>query len=130
MGINQVLRGFHEKDRPDDSQERSMTVLLGPCCHDFCILHVAGPLLMPTSRDLRRQVRSLLTRGQRGIVLDLGRVSRIDAAGIGELVRAYNMVATADGLLRVVNLTRRVREILRRVELLDLLSADEEAEAV
>lgn len=107
-----------------------MTVLRGPCSHEFSTLHIAGPLLMPTSRDLRRQVRHLLTRGTRAIVVDLGRVSRIDAAGVGELVRAYNMAAAADGLLRIVNVTRRVREILNRVQLLDLLSAEEDVEVV
>jgi len=107
-----------------------MTVVLGPCSHDFCTLYVAGPLLMPGNRDLRRQVRSLLTRGKRAIVVDLQRVSRIDAAGVGELVRAYNMVVAADGLLRIVNVRRRVREILTRVQLLDLLSAENDGELI
>jgi anti-anti-sigma factor len=101
-----------------------MTVVVGPCSEEFCIVYVAGPLRVPIGRELRRSVRHLLRRGERAIVLDLAQVSRIDAAGVGELVRAYNMTVAVDGLLRVVNATGWVGEILKRVGLFDLLSAD------
>jgi anti-anti-sigma factor len=106
-----------------------MTVVLGPCSEEFCIVYVAGPLRMPISRELRRSVRRLLRRGKRAIVLDLAQVSRIDAAGVGELVRAYNMTTAVDGLLRVANAGGWVREILKRVGLFELLSADADLEA-
>jgi anti-anti-sigma factor len=61
-------------------------------------------------------------RGERDIVLDLARVSKIDAAGVGELVRAYNMSRAADGALRIVHATQWVREVLERVQLFELLS--------
>jgi anti-anti-sigma factor len=78
-----------------------------------------SPLL---TGDLQNTVRALLLRGERDIVLDLARVTRIDAAGVGELVRAYNMTAAADGALRIVHATKWVREILERVGLFDRLS--------
>jgi anti-anti-sigma factor len=106
-----------------------MTVVLGPCSEEFCIVYVAGYLRVPINHDLRRSVRSLLRRGERAIVLDLAQVRRIDAAGVGELVRAYNMTTAADGLLRVVNAMGWVGEILNRVGLFDLLSADADVEA-
>jgi anti-anti-sigma factor len=68
-------------------------------------------------------VRTLLRRGERRIVLDLAGVSRIDAAGIGELVRAYNIAIASNGALRIVNTTPRVREMLERVGLFDRLNA-------
>jgi anti-anti-sigma factor len=77
---------------------------------------------MPVSRDLRHKVRTLVRRGERRIVLDLGRVSTIDAAGVGELVRAYNMTHAADGSLRIAHATAWVREVLTRVGLFDLLN--------
>ena len=73
--------------------------------------------------DLRHTVRGLLRRGERFIVLDLARVPRIDAAGVGELVRAYNMTAAVNGALRIVSATTWVRWILERVRLFELLSA-------
>jgi anti-anti-sigma factor len=69
-------------------------------------------------------MRGLLRRGERDIVLDLARVSSIDAAGVGELVRAYNLAAAMDGLLRVAHVTKRVREMLERAGLLTFLNGD------
>jgi anti-anti-sigma factor len=66
----------------------------------------------------------LFRRGERRIVLDLTRVSKIDAAGVGELVRAYNMTDALDGWLRIAHASAWVREALTRVGLLDLLSLD------
>jgi anti-anti-sigma factor len=100
-----------------------MTVVSGRCSQGSCTVHIEGALRVPVSRDLRRNVRTLLRRGERTIVVDLARVSRIDAAGIGELVRAYNMAGAVDGLLRIVDATEWVREILTRVGLFEVLSA-------
>lgn len=92
--------------------------------HAVSILDVEGPLRVPVNARLRHDVRALLRRGERRILLNLARVSRIDAAGVGQLVRAYNMTSAANGVLRVVHATLGVREILERVGLFDLLSAD------
>jgi anti-anti-sigma factor len=75
------------------------------------------------TRELAQMVRGRLCRGERRIVLDLGRVSRIDAAGIGELVRAYNIATAGSGALRIVNTNPWVREMLERVGLFDRLDA-------
>ena len=82
-----------------------------------------GSLRSPIDRGLGRQVHSLLHRGQRSIVLDLGRVASIDAAGMGELVRAYNLAAASDARLRIANAPARVRQMLERVGLFSRLSA-------
>lgn len=105
-----------------------MSVVLGPCSESFCTVYVEGSLRVPVSRELRTRVRTLLGRGARGIVVDLAGVRRIDAAGVGELVRAYNMTSAAAGFLRIVHATRWVREILSRVGLFELLSADRDGE--
>lgn len=59
-------------------------------------------------------------------MLDLAQVSRIDAAGVGELVRVYNMAAAAHGTLRIVHATPWVRSILERTGVFDLLSGGEQ----
>jgi len=74
--------------------------------------------------EVRQSFLALLHCGQRRIVLDLSRVSDIDAAGIGELVRAYNMAHAANGTMQVINTTRWVRELIERVGLDTLLLAD------
>jgi anti-anti-sigma factor len=57
-------------------------------------------------------------------MLDLARVSRIDAAGVGELVRAYNMTTAAGGVLRIVNATTMVRELLELAGLFELMGGE------
>jgi anti-anti-sigma factor len=87
------------------------------------VVHLSDRFRSPCSSDVRHRVRSLLRRGERAIVLDLARVSSIDAAGIGELVRAYNMTAATHGELRIVHATKRVRELLERAGLFDRLTS-------
>jgi anti-anti-sigma factor len=93
-----------------------------PCSSRGCVLYLDGTLRTPVDRGLRHSVRALLRRGQRRVVLDLSRVLRIDAAGISELVRAYNMATATQGVLRIVHATPWVRQILERVGLFDILS--------
>jgi anti-anti-sigma factor len=94
------------------------------------VLSVDGHLCFPHTRGLGRRVCALLRAGERAIVLDLGRVARIDAAGIGELVRAYNMTTAVDGELQIVHATTRVREMLELAGLYAVLSGDTRSDRV
>jgi anti-anti-sigma factor len=86
------------------------------------LLHVEGDLRAPVRRDLRRRVRALLARGRRSILLDLGRVTDLDAAGVGELVRVYTLANAAQGDLWIENTTGRIRRLLAEAGLFDQLS--------
>jgi anti-anti-sigma factor len=80
-------------------------------------VYVEDSLRTPLGRCLRHHVRALLRGGEQTIVVDLARVSRIDAAGVGELVRAYNMAVAMNGTLRIERVTTRVRAVIERVGL-------------
>jgi anti-anti-sigma factor len=108
---------------PVRRQNGSLTVIRGPCSRGRCVLRVEGSLRAPLDGELRHDVRDLLRRGERIIMLDLSRVSKIDAAGVSELVRAYNMATEAHGVLQIVHATARVRRVLERVRLFEVLSA-------
>ena len=77
----------------------------------------------PISHEFGRRVRMLLDRGERRIVVDLSRVVAMDAAGVGELVRAFSATCAAGGVLRIARASRRIRQILRVGGVLPLLSA-------
>jgi anti-anti-sigma factor len=95
-----------------------------PGSPDGPVVHLdARSLRSPVDRAVGARVQSLLQRGERTIVLDLGRVATIDAAGMGELVRAYNLAAASDARLRIANTPARVRQLLERVGLFSRLSA-------
>ena len=76
----------------------------------------------PVTGELRHRVHELLRRGERHLVLNMARVSSIDAAGVGELVRAYNVTDAANGELRIGHATPWVREVLARAGLFHLLT--------
>ena len=61
-------------------------------------------------------------------MLDLSAVPRIDASGIGELIRTFNMTTATNGGLRIVNATAWVREMLERAQVFALLSGETEVE--
>jgi anti-anti-sigma factor len=92
------------------------------CSIRRCVLHVTGDLRAPVNEELRRSVHALVRRGERIIELDLSRVSRIDAAGIGELVRVYNMAAAVHRAVRITHATAWVQQILDLVGLFHILS--------
>ena len=66
---------------------------------------------------LRKTVRGLLAEDHKNILLDLGEVNYIDSAGIGELVSAYTTAKNSGGELKLLNLSRRVRDVLQLTKL-------------
>jgi anti-sigma B factor antagonist len=108
--------------------EGAMSVILQLCSKRAHIVRAEGALRTPVSRAIRHHVRTLLRRGERQILLDLSQVSGIDAAGVGELIRTFNMTAATNGALRIVNTSASVREMLERAHLFDVLSGEREVE--
>jgi anti-anti-sigma factor len=104
-----------------------MTVVRETLAPRGSVLHVKGDLRSPLNGALRRQVQALIDRGERNIVLDLARLSDIDAAGIGELVRVYNMLVSANGTLQIAHAQGTIRRILERVGLFSLLAESDRA---
>jgi anti-anti-sigma factor len=88
------------------------------------IIQLEGTLRAPVRCWLSRNVQARLDRGERRIIVDLSRLSAIDAAGIGELVRALNVATAAGGALRVIQPQPRVRRLLQLAGLLGILSRE------
>ncbi len=65
------------------------------------------------SATLRRTIRELIDRGHRRIVLNLADVDYIDSSGIGELVSGYTTVRNVEGELKLLQLTKRVHDLLQ-----------------
>lgn len=96
-------------------------------CHSqhakFSVLRVEGALRAPLRHELSRKVQTLLDRGERRFVVDLSRLVAMDAAGVGELVRAFSATCAAGGVLRMTRAGRRVRQMLQIAGVLPLLMA-------
>src|SRR5712664_2782101 len=80
---------------------------------------------------LRDTVRELLSKGQKKILLNLGEVSYIDSSGIGELVSGFTTVTNQGGQLKLLGLTKRVKDLLQITKLYTVFDVhDDEASAV
>jgi anti-sigma B factor antagonist len=83
------------------------------------------------SSTLRETVRDLVAKGQKKIVLNLGDVSYIDSSGIGELVSSYTTVSNQGGALKLLNLQKKVHDLLQITKLYTVFDAHtDEAAAV
>ncbi|HET7440079.1 MAG TPA: STAS domain-containing protein [Terriglobales bacterium] len=80
---------------------------------------------------LRDQVRELLSKGSKKILLNLGEVNYIDSSGIGELVSAFTTVRNQGGDLKLLNLTKKVHDLLQITKLYTVFDVkDDETTAV
>jgi anti-sigma B factor antagonist len=127
LDVRLTLRTPVECDETGKQRRGELSVVLKLHRKSSSIVPVEGPLRVPISRALDDDIRPLLRQGERVIVLDLAQVTRIDAAGVGELVRAFNLTAAANGRLRITNASPWVRKVLDRAGVLDLLTGEMEA---
>lgn len=80
---------------------------------------------------LRDTVRDILGKGNKRILLNLGDVNYIDSSGIGELVSAFTTVRNQGGELKLLNLTKKVHDLLQITKLYTVFDVkDDEASAV
>lgn len=80
---------------------------------------------------LKDAVRNLLQRNEKKILLNLADVSYIDSSGIGELVSSFTTVGNQGGKLKLLNLTKKVHDLLSITKLLTVFEVfDDEAKAI
>ena len=80
---------------------------------------------------LRDAVRELLSKGNKKILANLADVNYIDSSGIGELVSAFTTVKNQGGELKLLNLTKKVHDLLQITKLYTVFDVkDNEAAAI
>ncbi len=88
---------------------------------DVSILDVNGKITLGEgTMAIRNTVRDLLKAGSKKIVLNLAEVSYVDSSGIGELVSAYTLVTNQGGKLVLLNLQKKMRELLQITRLINV----------
>lgn len=99
---------------------------------EITIVDLSGRITLGEgSTMLRDNVRDLLGRGQKKILLNLGDVTYIDSSGIGELVSGFTTVTNQGGQLKLLNLTKKVHDLLQITKLYTVFEVhNEEAAAV
>lgn len=96
------------------------------------ILDLHGKMLIGEGDEmLREKINDLVENGTKRIVLNLAEVPYVDSAGLGEIVRCYTTVGNREGQMKLLNLTKRIQDLLSITKLLTVFDTyDTEDEAV
>jgi len=99
---------------------------------DVVVLDVKGRITLGDGDEvLKDKVNAVVTAGKKKILLNLADVPYVDSAGLGEIVRTYTTVSRQGGSLKLLNLTKRIEDLLSITKLLTVFDTfDSEAEAV
>jgi anti-sigma B factor antagonist len=99
---------------------------------DVTVIDASGRITLGEgSSTVRDTIRDLTAKGNKKLLLNLGDVTYIDSSGIGELVSGFTSVTNQGGQLKLLNLTKRVQELLQITKLYTVFEVfDDEAKAV
>ena len=94
---------------------------------DVSVIDVAGRITLGEgSSALRDAVRDMINKNQKKILLNLGEVNYIDSSGIGELVSGFTTVTNSGGQLKLLNLNKRVKDLLQITKLYTVFDVHED----
>jgi anti-sigma B factor antagonist len=94
---------------------------------DVTVVDVAGRITLGEgSSALRDLMRDLVGKSQKKVLLNLGEVSYIDSSGIGELVSGFTTVTNSGGALKLLNLNKRVKDLLQITKLYTVFEVHED----
>jgi anti-sigma B factor antagonist len=100
---------------------------------DVMIVDVSGKITLGDGGDvmLKDKMQSLIQQGKKKVLLNLGDVSYVDSAGLGEIVQAYATINKGGGALKLLNTTKRIKDLLSITKLLTVFEChDNETDAV
>ena len=99
---------------------------------EVIVLDLKGKMTLGEGDELLKdKIGSLVSQGKKKILLNLEAVPYIDSAGLGEIVRTYTTVSRQGGNLKLVNLTKRITDLLSITKLLTVFETfDNEPEAL
>jgi anti-sigma B factor antagonist len=97
---------------------------------DVHILDCSGKIMLGEgTMAVRNTVREVLKNGGKKIILNLGDVNYIDSSGIGELVSSFTTVTNQGGQLKLLNLTKKIQELLAITKLLTVFQVYDDEKA-
>ena len=96
------------------------------------ILDLKGKMTLGEGDELLKdKINSLIQQDRKQLVLNLAAVPYIDSAGRAEIVRTYTTVSRQGGKLKLLNLTKRITDLLAITKLLTVFETYEsEADAL
>ena len=85
---------------------------------DVTVVDATGRITLGEGASVfRDMIRDLATKGNKKILINLSDVSYIDSSGIGEMVSSFTTVTNHGGQLKLLGLTKRVKDLLQITKL-------------
>ncbi len=99
---------------------------------DVTVIDAIGRITLGEGAStFRDKVRELVASGHKKMLLNLAEVSYIDSSGIGEMVSGFTTVTNQGGVLKLLSLTKRVKDLLQITKLYTVFEVfEDEATAV
>ena len=88
---------------------------------DTAVVRCSGKLVSPVTGFFFTEVKPLISETKK-VVLDLTDLTHMDSMGIGVVVRLYVSAKSAGCSLQLINLGKRIREILGVTNLLSVFA--------
>ena len=93
---------------------------------DVVVLDLKGKITLGAGDELLKdKINSLLATSKKRLILNLEGVPYIDSAGLGEIVRTFTTVSRQGGSLKLLNLTKRITDLLSITKLLTVFETFE-----
>src|SRR5215218_8155833 len=91
------------------------------------ILDLNGQIrLGETNVNLHNAIRQLVDSGEKNVLLNLAGVSHIDSSGLGELVASYTTIERSGGVLKLLNLSEKVIDLMTITKLFTVFDVYED----
>jgi anti-sigma B factor antagonist len=91
------------------------------------ILDLKGKILIGEGIDvLRDSINNTINEKETKVLLNFAEVPYLDSTGLGEVVRSYTSIKKAGGVVKIVNLTNKVRDLLSVTKLITVFETFED----
>jgi anti-sigma B factor antagonist len=100
---------------------------------DVTIIDISGKVVLGDGGDMmvKEKLLSLVQQGRKKLVANLAEVTYVDSAGLGAIVHSYATVTKEGGKLKLLNASKRIKDLLSITKLLTIFEIYEsEADAV
>ncbi len=88
---------------------------------NVAIIDIEGKILLGEGDvEIKQAVDSLVTQGEKNIVLNLAKVPYIDSAGLGEIIRCFTVIRKSGGNLKFLSPNQRLIDLLTITKLVNV----------
>ena len=98
---------------------------------DITVLDLNGTFVLGGDADFKKRVETVITGGNRRLLINLAKVSYMDSSGLGELISGYTKMQRVSGQMKLFNLSKRLNQLLVITKLITVFETfNSEADAV